>query len=225
MALTKLLFIFLYCFLSVSALGLTDGKVIVDDLNVRKSPGGELVGKLTKSQRLQIVNEESGWSQIVYAPEGSEKTLHGWVASEYIQPEFKISSTDCTPDPLQGVNHCLSTTKPDLQCEIVEQTSNFSACSVDIGYELSRDHGNLSDLEVHCVVNMRTRNTFTSEWENWFQMSNVQLENVSEATAAGSIELRFDFGEESNVKYFRLAETDCKVIFDNSADQTAQIPM
>jgi N-acetylmuramoyl-L-alanine amidase len=57
-------------------------KVTVDVLNVRSQPGTaySIVGKLSKSQVVTVLEQRYGWSRINYG------SLNGWVSSQYITP-------------------------------------------------------------------------------------------------------------------------------------------
>lgn len=63
--------------------GLAAGTVLAATLNVRSGPGVDFaaLGQLGQGQRVEIIDQQEGWLQIVY-PAGSEGT--GWVSAQYV---------------------------------------------------------------------------------------------------------------------------------------------
>lgn len=219
----RFLFVFTFWFISVTAFGLTEGRVTVDSLNLRKLPDGEIIGKLPIDQTVKLVAQNSGWSQILFLDDDSDEALYGWVSSKYIELQPEIVSTECKVNAPDNSEYCLTMIKPNLQCQLAEQTENFSACTVDIRYELSGSQAQTKGLIVVCTSDMKTRNHQNQDWQAHTQTANTYHGESLTAQTSGSVEINFEFGAESRVKYFRLTRSVCELELVDIPDQATHI--
>lgn len=204
--------------LSTLSFGLTEAEVTTDNLNVRKSPNGAVVKQLSKYQKVKVIKEENGWSQVVFLSAGSESASFGWVSSQFIRLNFETFATDCTSSP-EGAEHCVSIMEPSIQCKLGEHKKSYSACSISIRYELSNAENSFAAQGINCAADLVTKITTETELTSRKQSADFTFEETVSNGFRGSIKLDFVFSEEELVSLAQAGDAGCTPIFTDLADE------
>ena len=87
--------------------GMQSAVVVADVLNVRTDPSlqGTVKGTLLQNARVNIVSVDGNWTEITFINPSTQKTLTGWVDSDYLGPNpdaggaAATSGTSASPAP------------------------------------------------------------------------------------------------------------------------------
>lgn len=186
---------------------LTDAVVTGDNLNVRKSPGGEVVDKLKRDTSVKIVRDTNGWAQVVYLKNNSEDTSFGWVSSKFLDLQFVAQSTHCTHTD-SGDESCISMMAPELQCQKTAGELGYSECSVKIRYEVKETAQIEADRHVLCSAALASKHVSTDQWT---MLVDESAQNLERGKSRRVVLLTFDFGDETAVTDIRIEKSQCEI--------------
>lgn len=185
-----------------------------ESLNVRQTPGGEVVDRLPRGTRVAVLQTQRQWAQVLYtgSPDTSEMK-RGWVSSRYLflMGDTGLGST-CETEHRSGAEVCVEVTDTDLDCEESYSGDYYSDCEVQVEYDVTTDYqgqtGISVEVECEAAVSYEARGSYDSSESEDDYYSHTLYANGSDY---GSFELDFSFLAYKEVYSVDLESAECSI--------------
>lgn len=185
------------------------GQTSTDNLNVRKTPDGEVIDKLGKGALVLITRVKGKWANVGYlGPDGKLKT--GWVASNYLRLVRRGDgySSD-TYTTARGAEFTVSVSDTDLYCR-EGFDGGYSGCEVEIEFEINTNYNGNDDPSVDVTCEAEVSYTDTSGWSSSKSDSVSENVYVYSAYESGSVDVDFSFSFDEATRV-RLRDASCRI--------------
>lgn len=206
--------------------GVTIATTTAETLNVRESPGGEVIDQLPRGTRVAIIDTRDGWAAITYFSRGEATDFSrgeatdagsGWVSVQYLRRASGGTpygyGSECESEDRSGAEVCLNVSDASLDCDESYLGDYYDSCDVAISYRLETNHRGQSDIEVDVSCNAeisyerRDRYGSTSDYSsNWFSH-----DLGAHDSEYGSMNLHFSFSSFDEVVSAEIESVDCRI--------------
>ncbi|WP_432472088.1 SH3 domain-containing protein [Amphritea sp. HPY] len=213
-------FIFL---LSQTVHALTLAKTTANSLNLRSSPGGEVVFSLPKGSHVGLVEVKGTWAMVIYMPNGSaDDAKFGWVSTAYLEllngrgkigPGYSVSGDSCSFEYDSGAQVCVTATDIDIDCRESFDRTYYRGCDVEVDYEVSTDYEGEDHLsaDVECEVDIKykERDGYLWKYDSDDESENHSL--YSYGSESGDMDLEFTFSSFREVIQVKVDGVECEI--------------
>lgn len=124
-----------------------------ESLNVRESPGGEVIAQLPRGTRVAVTTASDSWARIYFYARGEATELRqGWVSLQYLRRapggRSRAYGSECDSEYRSGAEVCLNVSDVSVDCDESYSGDYYRDCEVEIDYRLSTDYRGQSQIEV-----------------------------------------------------------------------------
>ncbi len=173
----KILTLLIMLIFSASSYALELARTTASSLNVRSSPGGEIIHTLPKGSIVSPQQIQDQWVMILYMPKSPPATAKtGWVDIDYIEMVRKqpgsggqrtITGDDCQWEYDSDSRVCLTITDTSFDCDETFDRTSYSSCEVGVEYSLETTYtgDDYLDVGVECSasIDYQERDSYLSK--------------------------------------------------------------